>query len=181
MAGGSYADSFYSWNSDFYRVLKRQVVRPLEDRGLNRRGSVEIWVKAVFLLGGFCWSLFQMNTHDRFAVAVAWLIAMGFFATTIGVNIQHNGNYGAFATSRTVNKCAGWTLDMIGASTFTWEFQHMLGHHPYTNVLDGMEETKKEKGVDCTLEEKDPPQPKLFQVRVNVLGCHSYVWLISGP
>ena len=31
---------------------------------------------------------------------------------------------------------AGWTLDMIGASAYTWEFQHMLGHHPYTNVLN---------------------------------------------
>jgi len=25
---------------------------------------------------------------------------------------------------------------MIGASAFTWEIQHMLGHHPYTNLLD---------------------------------------------
>ena len=42
MAGGSYADSFYLWNSNFYRVLKRRVVRHLEERGLDCRGSVEI-------------------------------------------------------------------------------------------------------------------------------------------
>merc|ERR1711957_8527 len=59
------------------------------------------------------------------------------------------------AKSKLVNKCAGWTLDMIGASAFTWEFQHMLGHHPYTNVLDTVEDSEKEKGVDCNIEEKD--------------------------
>ena len=24
---------------------------------------------------------------------------------------------------------------MIGASAFTWEIQHVLGHHPYTNLM----------------------------------------------
>ena len=44
----------------------------------------------------------------------------------------------------------GWTLDMIGASAFTWEIQHMLGHHPYTNLLDIDGEKRKaaERGHD---------------------------------
>eukprot|EP00581_Thalassiosira_minuscula_P012720 CAMPEP_0183711802 /NCGR_PEP_ID=MMETSP0737-20130205/7192_1 /TAXON_ID=385413 /ORGANISM="Thalassiosira miniscula, Strain CCMP1093" /LENGTH=538 /DNA_ID=CAMNT_0025940369 /DNA_START=153 /DNA_END=1769 /DNA_ORIENTATION=- len=155
MEKGSFADSFYSWNSDFYKVLKKRVVERIEERGLNRRGSVEIWIKALFLLTGFWFSLLQMYTNSNFFVAMAWSITMGSFAAMIGTNIQHDGNHGAFAQSKFMNKCAGWTLDMIGASAFTWEFQHMLGHHPYTNVLDGVEEMKKEEGVDCKIEEKD--------------------------
>ena len=54
-----------------------------------------------------------------------------------------------------MNKAAGWTLDMIGASAFTWELQHMLGHHPYTNVLDCEEEDKKVRAIDCSIDEKD--------------------------
>jgi len=65
------------------------------------------------------------------------------------------GNHGAFACGNTLNKIAGWTLDMIGASAFTWEFQHMLGHHPYTNLLDTVEEDMKEQGIDRALQEKD--------------------------
>lgn len=156
MERGSYDDSFYSWDSDFYKVLKARVVARIEERGLSRRGSVEIWVKALFLLAGFWFSLFQMYANGgNFAAAVAWSISMGVFAAMIGVNVQHDGNHGAFAQSKLINKCAGWTLDMIGASAFTWEFQHMLGHHPYTNVLDGEEETRKEEGVDSKIEEKD--------------------------
>ena len=45
----------------------------------------------------------------------------------IGVCIQHDGNHGAFAESRILNRLAGWTLDLISASAFTWEVQHVLG------------------------------------------------------
>ena len=155
MEKGSYDDSFYSWDSDFYRVLKKRVVERIEERGLSRRGSVEIWIKAIMLLVGFWGSLYQMYINSSFLTATAWSIVMGCFAAMIGVNIQHDGNHGAFAKTKFINKAAGWTLDMIGASAFTWEFQHMLGHHPYTNVLDVEEDQKKENGEDCKIEEKD--------------------------
>jgi hypothetical protein len=47
----------------------------------------------------------------------------------------------------------------------------MLGHHPYTNVLDGVEEERKERegGGDVPLEEKD-------QVSVYNNMC---IWLLS--
>jgi len=154
MDKGSY-DSFYSWDSDFYNVLRTRVVQRLEERGLSRRGSIEIWIKALLLLAGFWGSLFQMYTQTHFGMAASWSISMGIFAAMIGVNIQHDGNHGAFAKSKAMNKCAGWTLDMIGASAFTWEFQHMLGHHPYTNLMDGEEEKKKEDGVESKIEEKN--------------------------
>ena len=169
MEKGSYDSSFYSWDSDFYKVLRSRVVQRLEERGLNRRGSLEIWIKALLLLTGFWFSLVQMYTNtDNFFVATMWSITMGFFAAMIGINIQHDGNHGAFATSKFVNKAAGWTLDMIGASAFTWEFQHMLGHHPYTNVLDEVEESKKESGEDCKIEEKDQVCTPIALVHMNV-------------
>lgn len=155
LKGGERRNSFYSWDSEFYEVLRERVVRRLEERGLSRRGSGEIWTKAVFLLVGFWYCLARMYLEESFGSAVGWSVAMGVFASFIGTCIQHDGNHGAFAFGNTWNKLAGWTLDMIGASAFTWEFQHMLGHHPYTNVLDGVEENNKEKGLDCPIEDKD--------------------------
>ena len=158
MEDGSFDGSFYSWDSDFYPTLKRRVVDRLSGRGLDRRGSSEIRIKAALLLCGFWISLFEMayaSRRDHYLVSAAWSISMGIFAALIGVNVQHDGNHGSFATSKFANKIAGWTMDMIGASAFTWEMQHMLGHHPYTNVLDAVEDGKRGKGVDCKMEEKD--------------------------
>lgn len=155
--------SFYSWHSEFYSVLKQRVVHRLESRKLSRRGSMEIWIKAILLLVGFWFSLYKMytttpdstTTSSSFLIAAAWSISMGIFAALIGTNIQHDGNHGAFANTKLINKLAGWTMDMIGASAYTWEMQHMLGHHPYTNLLDVVEEERKGRDVDCKIEEKD--------------------------
>lgn len=156
MAENSFQDSFYSWDSEFYTTLKQRVVNRLEERGLSRRGSVEIWIKALFLILGFWTCLYHMISSSNYYIALLSSVGMGTFAAFVGTCIQHDGNHGAFAKSRLLNKLAGWTLDMIGASAFTWEIQHMLGHHPYTNVLDGVEEERKEKECeDCPLEEKD--------------------------
>lgn len=164
MEENSFNDSFYNWDSEFYTTLKERVVKRLEERGLSRRGSGEIWIKALFLLVGFWTCLFYMIASSNYYVALAAAVAMGSFAAFIGTCIQHDGNHGAFAKSKALNKAAGWTLDMIGASAFTWEIQHMLGHHPYTNVLDGVEKERLEKLDDCPLEEKD-------QVRLYVFVC----------
>lgn len=64
-----------------------------------------------------------------------WSVIMGIFGHWVGTCIQHDGNHGAYSTNKYLNLFAGWTMDMIGASAFTWQFQHMLGHHPYTNLL----------------------------------------------
>eukprot|EP01082_Thalassiosira_pseudonana_P014611 g13115.t1 g13115 contig70:49572-51339(-) len=190
----AFRDSFYSWtDSDFYTVLKRRVVERLEERGLARRGSKEIWIKALFLLVGFWYCLYKMYTTsdiDQYGIAIAYSIGMGTFAAFIGTCIQHDGNHGAFAQNKLLNKLAGWTLDMIGASAFTWELQHMLGHHPYTNVLDGVEEERKERGEDVALEEKDQESdPDVFSsfplMRMHPLHTtswyHKYQHLYAPP
>lgn len=155
MEKGAYDSSFYSWDSAFYKDLKKRVVQRIEEKGLQRRGSYEIYIKALFLLAGFWYSLYHMYTQTNYMNACIASISMGIFAAMIGVNIQHDGNHGAFSNTKFINKFAGWTFDMIGGSAFTWELQHMLGHHPYTNVLDEAEEKRKEDNVDCNLEEKD--------------------------
>lgn len=155
MAEGESKESFYSWKSEFYDTLRERVVARLEERNLVRRGGYEIWIKAVFLLIGFWYFLINMYLSPSFGIAAVNSVAMGVFAAFIGICIQHDGNHGAFAFGRFWNKIAGWTLDMIGASAFTWEFQHMLGHHPYTNLLDCVEEDRKEKGEDVGIGEKD--------------------------
>lgn len=156
MKDGAIQDSFYSWDSGFYDILTKRVLQRLRERGLSRRGGHEILIKAILLLCGFWFSLYKMyTTTDNYFNAALWSISMGCFAAFVGTCIQHDGNHGAFSNYRPINKMAGWTLDMIGASAFTWEIQHMLGHHPYTNVLDMEEDKRKNAGIDVPFEEKD--------------------------
>lgn len=155
MEGEELKDSFYSWKSGFYNVLRDRVVVRLDEIGRPIRGCQDIAVKAVMILIGFWLSLVKMYFAESFLMACLWSCSMGGFAALVGTCIQHDGNHGAFSEHDYINQMAGWTLDMIGASAFTWRLQHMLGHHPYTNVLDIDEEINKLNGIDSPLEDKD--------------------------
>jgi len=129
--------SFYTFTSAFYPTLKKRVCERLDELKLGRRGgSGSIHVKAFLLLSLFWSSLAAMCLLPGYLLPLLCCIVMGLSASFIGTCIQHDGSHGAFSNSVPLNKAAGWTLDMIGASAFTWEIQHMLGHHPYTNLLD---------------------------------------------
>jgi acyl-lipid (8-3)-desaturase len=52
----------------------------------------------------------------------------------IGVSVMHDANHGAYSPSRLVSRFMGLTLDLVGASSFVWKQQHVVGHHAYTNV-----------------------------------------------
>lgn len=114
--------SYYSWSSPFYNTLRERVVQRLESLNKPLRGTFQIQFKSVLLLVGFWYSLYQMYTSP-FRSALIWTVVMGVFAHFIGTCIQHDGNHGAYSVNKYLNVFAGWTMDMIGASAFTWQFQ----------------------------------------------------------
>jgi len=148
------SQSYYDWSSDFYPTLCERVIKRLKSLNRPLRGNSDIQVKAVLILFTFWASLIKMYLSE-FPTAILYSMLMGFAAHFVGTCIQHDGNHGTFSTSPFINTLAGWTMDMIGASAFTWQFQHMLGHHPYTNLLDVHEDDLKAKGVDSPMDVKD--------------------------
>lgn len=52
----------------------------------------------------------------------------------IGMAIMHDANHGAYSKHKSVNKLMGYTLNMLGNTSFNWKFQHNILHHTYTNI-----------------------------------------------
>ena len=67
----------------------------------------------------------------RLASAVALVLALTAAATCV----FHDGSHGAFSTSRRINRLAGYTGDLLGASSWVWRFKHNNLHHGNTNVV----------------------------------------------
>lgn len=49
------------------------------------------------------------------------------------MSIQHDANHGA-VRGGAVSGLMAASLDVMGASSFMWRQQHVVGHHAYTNV-----------------------------------------------
>ena len=62
--------SYYSWDSEFYKTLRRRVVKRIREKKRSRRGGFEIWFKACLILATFVSSLIAMCVvrHVRFFV-----------------------------------------------------------------------------------------------------------------
>jgi linoleoyl-CoA desaturase len=103
----------------------------------------------------------------RIIAALALVVALTASATCI----FHDGSHGAFSASRRVNRIAGYTGDLLGASSWVWRFKHNNLHHGNTNVV----------GVDADVDQSPfarlaPIQPWRPWHRYQ----HVYMWILYG-
>lgn len=122
--------TFYTFEGEFYPTLKKRVSAYFKKTGLEHRDAPSMYIKTALILAGWFVSYYYGVVQGHLLGAMV----LGFMSMEIGVSVMHDGNHGAYSSKAWVNKVTGWGLDFIGASGFCWEFQHVLGHHPYTNL-----------------------------------------------
>ena len=78
-------------------------------------------------------SFFSANVAF-FPLACVFAVLHGVCKAEVGVSIQHDANPEAWLKNRKVLHAMQLTLDIVGASSFMWKQQHVVGHHAFTNV-----------------------------------------------
>jgi linoleoyl-CoA desaturase len=94
-----------------------------------------MYAKAAVLIGASVASyvfLVFWATNGWSALAAGTTLALALVG--IGFNVQHDGNHGTFSRRPWVNRLAGFTLDLMGASSYFWKDKHNHNHHVYTNI-----------------------------------------------
>ncbi len=112
------------------RVREHLGTRPTRDSAL-------MYAKALGLVGAAglsYWMLVFEAASWQGALGASVVLALALVG--IGFNVQHDGNHGGFSTLPWVNRVAGFTLDLIGASSYFWKDKHNHSHHVYTNIPD---------------------------------------------
>jgi linoleoyl-CoA desaturase len=62
------------------------------------------------------------------AVPFALLLA------SIAFNVGHDGGHESLSRSRFINRCAAFSFDLLGGSSYVWRWKHNLYHHSYPNI-----------------------------------------------
>ena len=102
---------------------------------------------------------------------VLFAVALVLSLTAAATSVMHDGNHASFSSSKLVNRLAGCTADVLGASSWIWRFKHNNLHHGNTNVV----------GVDSDIDQapfarlasEQPWRPwHRFQ--------HVYMWVLYG-
>jgi linoleoyl-CoA desaturase len=130
----------FSGSDRFIRELRRRVDAYFERTGRRRRDCPQMYFKTATILAWFIASYVLL-----LIVAASWwtilplTVVLGLSIAAIGFNIQHDGGHRAYSDHQWVNKIMALTLDLLGGSSYLWDWKHNSIHHTYPNV-DGQDD-----------------------------------------
>lgn len=162
----------FSKRSEFDRDLRKATDAYFETQGISQTGSWKMWLKSAILLGGLATIVTTFVTlTPGWATTIALAVVCGLFMAGIGFAVQHDANHGSYSKNKKVNSIMGFSLDLLGASSYVWRMKHNRIHHAYTNV----------SGVDDDLDvgliaRFAPGQRRLAVHRFQ----HLYMWVLYG-
>lgn len=125
----------FNGSDRFLRELRRRVDAYFERTGRPRRDCPQMYFKTATILA---W-LIGAYVLLMFVVTSWWLVlplaaVLGLAMAAIGFNIQHDASHKAYSEQAWVNKLMALTLDLVGGSSYLWDWKHNSIHHTYTNV-----------------------------------------------
>jgi len=119
----------------FHQDLKRAVDRYFLQTGRSPRANGRMWLKTAVMITWAIASYLLVLIGD-FAVWQRVFLAgsLGLAMAGIGFGVMHDANHGSYAGGRRANRVLGFTLDLVGGSSYLWRHKHNVLHHTYTNV-----------------------------------------------
>jgi linoleoyl-CoA desaturase len=125
----------FSPSDRFLRELRRRVDAYFERTGRPRRDCPQMYFKTATILAWFLSAYLLL----LFWVTSPWLIIplaviLGVALAAIGFNIQHDGGHNAYSNHRWVNRMMALTLDLMGGSSYLWDWKHNTLHHTFPNI-----------------------------------------------
>lgn len=162
----------YAPHTPLRAALLKRIEEYFDRTGRSRQGGPRMWVKTSMILAWLAVSYaLLVFWADAWWQVVPLTISMALAVAGVGFNIQHDGGHGAYSRRKFGNRLSSWSLDLVGASSYVWNFKHNVLHHHYTNI----------QGVDTDLESEPflrlaPGQKRRWYHRFQ----HFYIWGLLG-
>jgi linoleoyl-CoA desaturase len=162
----------FTGSDRFVRELRRRVDAYFERTGRSRRDCPQMYFKTATILAWFFGSyLLLLFFAASWWTVLPLTVILGLSVAAIGFNIQHDGGHRAYSEHQWVNKIMALTLDLMGGSSYLWDWKHNSIHHTYPNI-DGQDD-------DINLGflgRLSPQQPRLKIHRLQGI----YLWFLYG-
>lgn len=162
----------FSGDNTFHREVRRRVDAEFKRLGKSQRDSAQMYLKTAIILATFALSyvglvFFAVNGWQGLALG----LVLGTATAGIGFNIMHDGGHQAYSRRHWINRLSALTLDMVGGSSYIWQWKHARFHHTWVNVAG--HDSDIDLGV---LGRLSPAQPRRPWHRWQ----HVYLWVLYG-
>lgn len=162
----------FSSSDRFVRELRRRVDAYFEKTGRRRRDCPQMYFKTATILAWFAAAyLLLLFFASSWWLVLLLAVVLGLSMAAIGFNVQHDGGHKAYSDRKWVNRIMALTLDLMGGSSYLWDWKHNSIHHTYPNVA----------GYDDDINigflgRLSPQQPRYWFHRLQGI----YLWLLYG-
>ncbi|MEP7186395.1 MAG: fatty acid desaturase, partial [Rhodanobacter sp.] len=125
----------FSGDNTFHRELRRRVDAEFKRSGTKQRDSAQMFLKTLVILSAFALTYVALVFFaTRAWEGVLLSIVLGVATAGIGFNIMHDGGHQAYSQWRWINRLMAMTLDLVGGSSYLWQWKHGRFHHTWVNV-----------------------------------------------
>lgn len=162
----------FSKSDQFIRVLRQRVDAYFEQSGRRKRDCPEMYFKTATVLTWFvaAYLLLILWASSWFTI-VPLAIIVGMAVAAIGFNIQHDAGHKAYSEHQWINRIMALTLDLMGGSSYLWNWKHNTIHHTYTNIAG------HDDDIDVGLLGRLTPQQTWLPIH-RLQGI--YLWILYG-
>ena len=125
----------FSGSDRFLRELRRRVDAYFERTGRRRRDCPQMYFKTATILAWLVAAyVLLMFVATSWWVVLPLAVVLGLAMAAVGFNIQHDAGHRAYSDRPWVNKVMALTMDLVGGSSYLWDWKHNTIHHTYTNL-----------------------------------------------
>jgi len=123
--------------SQFSATLRKNVNRYFQENNLSKNGDHRMVVKTICMYTLYFgpYLLIMLGGFSTWVMAGLCLV-MGLGQAGIGFSVAHDAGHGAYSENKFWNKILSYSFNVIGGSSFTWDIQHNVLHHTYTNIYE---------------------------------------------
>ena len=123
--------------SQFFTTLRKNVNRYFQENNLSKNGDHRMVIKTICMYTLYFgpYLLIMLGGFSVWVMAGLCLV-MGLGQAGIGFSVAHDAAHGAYSGNKFWNKILSYSFNIIGGSSFTWNIQHNILHHTYTNIYE---------------------------------------------
>jgi linoleoyl-CoA desaturase len=180
MTDRSTAVKFSNGQRDFSTTLNKRVNDYFKTNNIKKHGNREMILKTIFMFVLYLlpFTLILTNVVTGTLPLLITVVFMGLGLAGIGLSVMHDANHGAYSNKAWVNTMIGYSLNLLGASSFNWKLQHNVLHHSYTNIHEEDEDISPRGALRMTPHTRWRKMHKYQFIYAWVLyGLLTLVWL----
>ena len=158
--------------SDFRKTLNARVHGYLDQCGTRIRAPFAMYRKSFVIIAWFAVSYVTLVFFAQtWWEGLICMVSVAMAGAGMAFNIPHDASHGSYSGSSVLNRMMALAFDVMGASSYVWNWKHNVLHHGFTNI-PGVDDDINLEGIGRLA----PTQKHLPFHRFQ----HYYLWVLYG-